>query len=116
MGQGGRFNIGIDLLDHRMLTVGFISGDGIEDAGGEEHVVAEQGKQGLVALSARSRIIPVASLLRGRFTAFRTSTTNLTAPRAEFVGPFRRRQPMMIGADKPVLTMASREFKPRTLE
>ncbi len=43
--QRAVFEIGVDLLDHRMLAVGFVRGDGVQIAGGEEGVEAVRVEQ-----------------------------------------------------------------------
>jgi hypothetical protein len=61
-------------------------------------------------------MMPVAVVLRGRFTVARTSPENLPAPRGEPVDPFRSRDPMIIGAALGVETMPIKAFSPRTPE
>lgn len=45
MTQRAVFEIGVDLLDDRMLAVGFVRGDGVQIAGGEEGVEAVRVEQ-----------------------------------------------------------------------
>src|SRR6478735_6022805 len=46
MGQGGVFEVGVDLLDDGVSTVGFVRGDGVQGAGGEERVEPPGVEQG----------------------------------------------------------------------
>ena len=46
MGQGGVFEVGVDLLDDRVAAVGLVGGDGVEVGGGEERVETPGVEQG----------------------------------------------------------------------